>query len=216
MVRIGLVGGMGPESTLDYYRQLTSKYQKRHPQSYPEIVIDSLDVYQISKLEKKGQTETLIQKLLTSIKNLQASGADVAALMANTPHMVFDELQALSPIPLISIVDVTANAIKHNQQSKVGLLGTKMTMKEPFYKNKPAENRIQVVVPSDEQINHIHAIISSELELGVVKQSSKAYLLKTITQLRDYDHIQGVISGCTELPLALSASDVSISLYDTV
>lgn len=132
MVRIGLVGGMGPESTLDYYRQLTIKYQKRHPQSYPEIVIDSLDVYQILKLEEKGQTETLIQKLLTSIKNLQASGADVAALMANTPHMVFDELQALSPIPLISIVDVTANAIKHNQQSKVGLLGTKMTMKDPF------------------------------------------------------------------------------------
>ncbi|MCH4164857.1 MAG: amino acid racemase [Lentilactobacillus diolivorans] len=199
MVRIGLVGGMGPESTLDYYRQLTSKYQKRHPQSYPEIVIDSLDVYQISKLEKKGQTETLIQKLLTSIKNLQASGADVAALTANTPHMVFDQLQTLSPIPLISIVDVTANAIKHNQQSKVGLLGTKMTMKEPFYKNKLAENRIQVVVPSDEQINHIYAIISSELKLGVVKQSVSLENRCATERLRSYSgsyfRMYGITAG---------------------
>lgn len=216
MAKVGLVGGMGPESTLDYYQQLTSKYEKMHPKSYPPIVIDSLDVYHMLDLEEKGQKLLLVNELLTSIKKLQAAGADFAALTANTPHMVFDELQSASPIPLLSIVDSVAEAIRDKKQSVVGLLGTKVTMTNPFYKNKLAKKQIKVIVPNEVQIERIHEIISSELELGIVKQSSRKYLLNVISQLKREAHIQGIILGCTELPLALTASDIDIAVYDTV
>ncbi|KRL36565.1 aspartate racemase [Liquorilactobacillus uvarum DSM 19971] len=216
MAKVGLVGGMGPESTLNYYQQLTSKYEKIHPKSYLPIVIDSLDVYHMLDLEEKGQKILLVHELLTSIQKLQAAGADFAALTANTPHMVFDELQTASPIPLLSIVDSVVEAIRDKKQSVVGLLGTKVTMTNPFYKNKLVKKQIKVIVPNEVQIERIHEIISSELELGIVKQSSRKYLLNVISQLKREAHIQGIILGCTELPLALTASDIDIAVYDTV
>ncbi len=130
--------------------------------------------------------------------------------------MVFDELQSASPIPLLSIVDSVAEAIRDKKQSVVGLLGTKVTMTNPFYKNKLVKKQIKVIVPNEVQIERIHEIISSELELGIVKQSSRKYLLNVISQLKREAHIQGIILGCTELPLALTASDIDIAVYDTV
>lgn len=119
---------MGPVSTVDYYQQLVTKFQQSHPNACPPIVIDSLDVFKLLTLEEMRDRHSLIQILLASLNNLKKAGASFAALTANTPHMVFDELTAVSPLPLISIIDSTLAAIKKNRQRNIGLLGTKMTM----------------------------------------------------------------------------------------
>lgn len=134
MKKIGLVGGMGPVSTVDYYQQLIVGVQKIKPNSCPAIVIDSLDVFELLSLEETRQKEKLLQILLHSITNLKNAGAEFAVLTANTPHMIFDDLKQLSPLPLISIVTATLNAIQKNNHTNIGLLGTKMTMELDFIK----------------------------------------------------------------------------------
>ncbi|KRM85219.1 aspartate/glutamate racemase family protein [Liquorilactobacillus vini] len=118
MKKLGLIGGMGPVSTIDYYQKLVVGFQQDHPQSCPPIVIDSLDVFELLKLEEQNDQAKLFRQLETSIENLTAAGAEYAALTANTPHMIFEELQAASPIPLVSILDPVGEAIKDHQQKK--------------------------------------------------------------------------------------------------
>ena len=215
MKKIGLVGGMGPESTLDYYKQITSKYEQKQPRSFPPLVMDSLDVFEILKDEENGEQDLLVQKLNHSVQNLQAAGADFAVLTANTPHIVFDELQNVSSLPLISILDSTARAIQASKQKRVLLLGTGVTMRKSFFVDKLREYSIEAVVPNAAEIERISSIIADELELGIVNPDSKQYLIAVIENYRS-SGVQGVILGCTELPLAISASDVSVKVYDTV
>ncbi len=215
MKKIGLVGGMGPESTLDYYKQITSKYEQKQPHSFPPLVMDSLDVFEILKDEENGEQDLLVQKLNHSVQNLQAAGADFAVLTANTPHIVFDELQNVSSLPLISILDSTARAIQASKQKRVLLLGTGVTMTKSFFVDKLREYSIEAVVPNAAEIERISSIIADELELGIVNPDSKQYLIAVIENYRS-SGVQGVILGCTELPLAISASDVSVKVYDTV
>ncbi|AQW21299.1 aspartate racemase [Lentilactobacillus curieae] len=215
MKKIGLVGGMGPESTLDYYKQITRKYEQKKPRSFPPLVMDSLDVFEILKDEENGERDLLVQKLNHSVQNLQAAGADFAVLTANTPHIVFDELQNVSSLPLISILDSTARAIQASKQKRVLLLGTGVTMTKSFFVDKLREYSIEVVVPNAAEIERISSIIADELELGIVNPDSKQYLIAVIENYRS-SGVQGVILGCTELPLAISASDVSVKVYDTV
>lgn len=215
MKKIGLVGGMGPESTLDYYKQITSKYEQKKPRSFPPLVMDSLDVFEILKDEENGERDLLVQKLNHSVQNLQAAGADFAVLTANTPHIVFDELQNVSSLPLISILDSTARAIQASKQKRVLLLGTGVTMTKSFFVDKLREYSIEAVVPNAAEIERISSIIADELELGIVNPDSKQYLIAVIENYRS-SGVQGVILGCTELPLAISASDVSVKVYDTV
>ncbi|WP_283679209.1 amino acid racemase [Lentilactobacillus sp. Marseille-Q4993] len=216
MKKLGLVGGMGPESTLDYYSQLTSQFEKKHPHSYPPIIIDSLDVYALLALEGEGKINEMVTMLTTSIESLTKAGAEVAALTANTPHMVFDELQKKSSIPLISILDSTAHSIQVQSLTKVGLLGTGVTMKRSFFKDKLASFGIEAVVPSLETIERVNTIITDELELGIVKPESKQELLTVIAELQSTANIEGIILGCTELPLAISQDDLSLPVFDTV
>ncbi|MDN7145575.1 amino acid racemase [Liquorilactobacillus mali] len=216
MKKIGLIGGMGPVSTIDYYQQLVTKFQQVHPNACPPIVIDSLDVFELLKLEETGDKQALLQELLTSLNNLKNAGASFAALTANTPHMVFTELASASPLPLISIVDSTLTAIKKNKQKNIGLLGTKMTMELGFYQKRLQSAGINPVTPSAEQINTIHQIISKELEVGIVTTQSKQKLLEIIKKMSSKNNLDGVILGCTELPLILSQKDITITVYDTV
>jgi aspartate racemase len=131
--------------------------------------------------------------------------------------MIFEELQAASPIPLISIIDPVCKAISKNQQKKVALFGTKMTMTLSFYYQLLSRKNIEVISPFPEQIEIIHRIISTELEKGIVKRESKEKLLQIISELKKQADIQGVILGCTELPLILRQTDChSVTVYDTV
>ncbi|KRN11241.1 aspartate racemase [Liquorilactobacillus mali KCTC 3596 = DSM 20444] len=216
MKKIGLIGGMGPVSTIDYYQQLVTKFQQVHPNICPPIVIDSLDVFELLTLEETGNKQALLRVLLTSLNNLKNAGASLAALTANTPHMVFDELVSVSPLPLISIVDSTLAAIKKNKQTKIGLLGTKMTMELGFYQKRLQSADINLVTPSAEQIDTIHQIISKELEVGIVTTQSKQKLLEIIKKMSSKNNLDGIILGCTELPLILSQKDIAITVYDTV
>ncbi|MFT8425640.1 MAG: amino acid racemase [Liquorilactobacillus sp.] len=216
MKKIGLIGGMGPVSTVDYYQQLVTKFQQSHPNACPPIVIDSLDVFKLLTLEEMRDRHSLIQILLASLNNLKKAGASFAALTANTPHMVFDELTTVSPLPLISIIDSTLAAIKKNRQRNIGLLGTKMTMELGFYQKKLQSAGINLVTPSAEQIDTIHQIISEELEVGIVTAQSKQKLLEIIKKMSSKSNLEGIILGCTELPLILGQKDISITVYDTV
>lgn len=216
MKKLGLIGGMGPISTIDYYRKLTNGFQKIRPNSCPPIIIDSLDVFQLLKLEEANQSEQLISLLNCSLNNLATAGAEYAALTANTPHMVFKELAALSPIPLISILDPICQAIQLKRQKRVALLGTKMTMELSFYPDKLASCGIEVIVPEPSQIAVIQEIITTELEQGIVKSQSKKKILEIINHLSKHFGIEGVILGCTELPLILQQTDCRLTLYDTV
>ncbi|KRM92597.1 aspartate/glutamate racemase family protein [Liquorilactobacillus cacaonum] len=216
MKKIGLVGGMGPVSTVDYYQQLIVGVQKIKPNSCPAIVIDSLDVFELLSLEETRQKEKLLQILLHSITNLKNAGAEFAVLTANTPHMIFDDLKQLSPLPLISIVTATLNAIQKNNHTNIGLLGTKMTMELDFYQKQAQLFGINVVTPSSQQIDVIHKIISTELELGIVTQKSKQQLLSIIEKMSKKNNLDGVILGCTELPLILNQNDTTLAVYDTV
>ncbi|KRL05728.1 aspartate/glutamate racemase family protein [Liquorilactobacillus oeni] len=216
MYKIGLVGGMGPVSTVDYYERIIRGFQKRYPHACPSIVIDSLDVFSLLSLEEKGNYSTLTRQLATSINNLKNAGADFAVLTANTPHIIFDELQKVASLPLISILDSTKDAIIQNKQHTVGLLGTKITMKADFYARKLAIANIKVVTPSLTQIETIHEIISNELELGIINPVSKKKILIIINDLQKKYKLEGLILGCTELPLILSQKDVLLTVYDTV
>lgn len=216
MKKIGLIGGMGPVSTIDYYQQIVIKFQQKRPHSCPPIVIDSLDVFELLTLEELEDKQQLLQVLLASLKNLKKAGADFAALTANTPHMIFDELAKVSPLPLISIVDSTLIAIKKNRQQRIGLLGTKMTMELGFYQKKMQSAGINLVCPSEKQIAIIHQIISEELEVGIVTTQSKQTLLEIIKEMDTKNNLEGIILGCTELPLILSQKDIDMTVYDTV
>lgn len=216
MKKLGLVGGMGPVSTIDYYQRLVAGFQKKYPAACPPIIIDSLDVFKLLKLEEANQRTQLIKILQASLTNLAAAGAQYAALTANTPHMIFSELAAVSPIPLISILDPVCQAIHQKGQKKVALLGTKMTMELPFYSQKLAAAGIEAVIPQPEQITVIQQIIATELERGIVKPESKQTLLKIIANLTQEYNIEGVILGCTELPLILKQADCQLTIYDTV
>lgn len=217
MKKLGLIGGMGPVSTIDYYQKLVVGFQQDHPQSCPPIVIDSLDVFELLKLEEQNDQAKLFRQLETSIENLTAAGAEYAALTANTPHMIFEELQAASPIPLVSILDPVGEAIKDHQQKRVALLGTKMTMQLPFYFHGLAKQGIEVIAPAPKQIQTIHQIITTELEINIFNPASKQLILQIIAELKAKENIQGIILGCTELPRLLNQTDCQqVTIYDTV
>ncbi|MFT8466697.1 aspartate/glutamate racemase family protein [Liquorilactobacillus satsumensis] len=216
MYKIGLVGGMGPVSTVDYYQKIIAGFQRKMPHACPPIVIDSLDVFSLLNLEENGRKAELTAQLAASITNLKNAGADFAVLTANTPHLVFPELKKCASLPLLSILDPVQRAITSKRQHTVGLLGTKITMETDFYAQKMASADIRVITPNSEQIELIHKIITNELELGVVTPTSKQKVLTIINAMQNKYQLEGLILGCTELPLMLSQKDVSLTLYDTV
>lgn len=171
MKKLGLVGGMGPESTIPYYHDIVYGVQEALGESiFPELSIESVNVFEILRLCREKQYEKLTEYLLGAINNLAKSGADFAALSANTPHIVFDKLKEQSPIPLISIVEATCEEAKLRGLKKIGLLGTIFTMTGEFFKAPFVKNGIQIIVPTESEIELVNDKISTELELGIVKE----------------------------------------------
>lgn len=148
MKKLGLVGGMGPESTIPYYHDIVYGVQEALGQSvFPELSIESVNVFDVLRLCGEQKYDELTEYLMNAINNLVKSGADFAALSANTPHIVFDRLKEKSQIPLISIVEATCEEAKHRELKKIGLLGTIFTMEGEFFKASFLKNGIQVVIP---------------------------------------------------------------------
>ncbi|MCB2195650.1 MAG: amino acid racemase [Bacteroidetes bacterium] len=210
--RIGIVGGVSPQSSALFYKKLVEKhYTKNNDYYYPEIVLFSVDFGKIKDFQQEENTHNYIQEFVNAIENLEKAGADFAVIASNTPHRVFSEIDKQVSIPLISMVDVIAeHSVKHNFK-KVLLLGTKYTMSEDFYKKGLQAHGIEAIVPSyDEQII-VNNIIFDELVLDRIIQSSKQKLIKIIEKYP----ADAVILGCTELPLIIKKEDVHLTIIDT-
>lgn len=217
MKKLGLVGGMGPESTIPYYHDIVYGVQEALGESiFPELSIESVNVFEILRLCREKQYEKLTEYLLGAINNLAKSGADFAALSANTPHIVFDKLKEQSPIPLISIVEATCEEAKLRGLKKIGLLGTIFTMTGEFFKVPFVKNGIQIIVPTESEIELVNDKISTELELGIVKEETLLFFQKVISRMKDEDGIEAIVLGCTELPLLLNDEVSPVPCLDTM
>ncbi len=217
MRKAGLIGGTGPESTLIYYKELNRLVnQKNGGTAFPELAIDSINLYRALEYCKQEKYDELTEYLLNSIRNLAALGADFAALTANTMHIVFNELKERSPLPLVSIVDTVCEEAVNKGYKKIGLLGTIFTMKGEFFKTPFIAHGIEVVIPSDDEMVLVNDRIANELELGIVKEESRCELIDVIEKMKSRGGIEAVILGCTELPLALNSENCPVECLDTM
>lgn len=204
MTTLGMVGGLGPESTIDYYRRVLEAWQRDDPSTAPSIVIDSLDVRQGLHLVEHD-LPGLTEYLLASVRRLAGAGVDFAVMTANTPHIVFDELAARSPVPLVSIVEASAKEGRRRGLRRLALLGTRFTMEAPFYPAVCARYEITVVIPNDADRAWIHERYVGELLKGEFRDDTRQKFMSLVGRLRNEEHIDGVILGGTELPLLLTA-----------
>lgn len=202
MTRLGLVGGLGPESTIDYYRRILDGWKAVDPSSAPLLVIDSLDVHRAIDLvtnDRRGFAEYL----LDSIRRLAAAGSDFVAITANTPHIVFDEIAPRSPVPLVSIVEECAKAAARRGLRRLALLGTRFTMEAPFYPAVCARHGSTVITPHEADRIWVHERYIGELLKGDFREDTRRQFVSLIERLRDEHDVDGVILGGTELPLLL-------------
>ncbi|MDO9515697.1 MAG: amino acid racemase [Syntrophales bacterium] len=216
MKKIGIIGGLGPESTVDYYRGIVETFRKgQGGLAGPEMVIYSADVDELFEMVEAAKWDSLIDWLLERIRALQRAGAQFAAIGANTPHIVFDEVQARSPIPLLSIVEETCRKAENLGIERLGLMGTRATMQADFYQKRFESGGMSLVVPMADEIEHINNRLFSEIELGIIKDSTRKELLSIVKRMLDEDSIQGLILGCTELPRILDKEEYGIPFLNT-
>lgn len=217
MKKLGLVGGMGPESTIPYYHDIVYGVQKKIGKDYfPNLTIESINVFEVLRLCGEEKYDELTDYLMTAIDNLAKSGAEFAALSANTPHIVFDRLQERSSIPLVSIIEATRDEAVRLRMQKIGLLGTIFTMTGDFFKMPFTKSNIEIVVPTADEMDYINKKISSELELGIVKEDTLKCFQQIIERMKKEDGIDAVILGCTELPLLLNDEVCPVPCLDTM
>ena len=215
MATLGIVGGLGPESTIDYYRRILEEWKRDDPSSTPSIIIDSLDVTRGLRLVEHDRPG-LIEYLSASINRLAAGGAGFAAMAANTPHVVFDDLVARSPIALVSIVEACAEEARRRDLRRLGLLGTRFTMEGSFYPEVFRRRGITIVAPSGEERVWIHDRYVGQLLKGEFRDETRDGVKSVIRRLREEENIDGVILGGTELTLLLSDATVEgIPALDT-
>jgi len=212
MKRIGIIGGIGPESTVDYYKLIIGAFHaKQADLGYPEIIIYSANLSSLMKILEAGDWENLTEWLLEKVISLQKAGAEFAVIGSNTPHIVFDKVRSRSPIPMLSIIEETCKNAEKRGLKKLGLLGTRFTMESDFYK-KPFEYK-EMAEKEDQDV--IHYRLFSEIELGIIKDSTREELLSIVKKMIDRHSIDAVILGCTELPLILNKDEFGIPFLNT-
>jgi aspartate racemase len=212
----GIVGGIGPESTIEYYRGIVRLYRERNPDgSYPRIVINSIDAGRMLGLFGGNQIVEATDYLAGEVERVARAGADFGVVAANTPHLVFDALQQRSSIPLLSIVDATCRAAKARGLRRVGLLGTRYTMAAPFYPDGLGRAGIETALPSREDQDYVHEKYMGELVAGVVRPETKEGLLAVVERMSALERTEAVILGGTELSLILHDGDAVVTLLDT-
>lgn len=215
MKRIGLIGGLSPESTVHYYQILCREYnRKAGGLNFPEIVIESLNLQTLVTLFEKNDWEGVAIILLTALNRLKDAGAEFAAILANTPHNTYDRIRDVAPLEILTIMDATAAALKRDQRRTVALLGTKATMEFGFFQKTFAAMGVETCVPETAQRMELDRIIWEELSHGVIRSSSRDALKTMIADMEDQG-IEAVILGCTELSLLIQDSDTHLPLYDT-
>ena len=200
---LGLIGGTGPESTIDYYRLLVAKYREQADGNSPPVIINSVNLKMMIESMTAGEIGRVIDYLAAAFGTLERAGADLAALTANTPHIVFDELQQRTSLPLVSIVEATCDYAQSLGLKTVALFGTRFTMQGTFYPKVFSRSDVKLVVPNSEEQDYIHEIYLGELLKDVFLPETRAKLLAIADAMKPRDGIEAVILGGTELPLLL-------------
>lgn len=215
MKTIGLIGGMSWESTVTYYQILNETVKEKLGGLHSaKILLYSVDFAQIEAFQANGQWEESAEVLAQAAENLEKAGADFLLICTNTMHKVAPQVRSRISIPLLHIAEATADALKAAGITRVGLLGTKYTMTQDFYKDKLIEAGIDVVIPDAAGVELVNRVIYEELCLGLVKDGSRQQFAAIIEDLRARG-AQGVILGCTEIGLLISQKDTSLPVFDT-
>jgi aspartate racemase len=216
MKTIGLVGGMSWESTQEYYRIVNQRVNEKAGGFHSaKIVLYSVDFEEVESRQHQGRWEDLTTLMIDAAQRVERAGAECLLICTNTMHLMADPVQDSIRIPLLHIVDVTADAVKARGFGKVGLLGTRFTMEKDFYKGRlQKKHGLEVLVPEEKDRELVHAILYDELCLGKISDTSKQIFQKIIAKLKD-GGAQGIILGCTEIPLLVKQEDYKIPLFDT-
>lgn len=215
MKTIGLIGGMSWESTQTYYRLINEKVREQLGGLHSaRLVLYSVDFAEIETLQHQGDWDATAEILSAAACSLRSAGADFLVLCTNTMHKVAPRIEQSAGLPLLHIADATANVLARDGVSRVGLLGTKFTMEQAFYRERLEAQGISVLVPDDNQRDVVHRVIYQELCQGEVVPESKQQYLDIVSSLAERG-AQGVILGCTEIGLLIQDADTTVKLYDT-
>jgi aspartate racemase len=214
---LGIIGGLGPESTVEYYQNIIALYRERQRDgSYPEFIINSVDLKKGLDFMAEGNLTGMADYLLEEIGKLARAGANFGLISANTPHIVFDELAPKSPIPLISIVEATCAAAKARGLKKLAVFGTRFTMQGTFYPKVFSHEGIELVMPDTNEQDYLHDKYLNELVPGKFLSETRAGLLAIVDRMKAKSKIDGVILAGTELPLILrESSHKGVPFLDT-
>ena len=217
MKRVGIIGGIGPESTVEYYQYIIAGYRERtNDGSYPSIVINSVDLDRLVKWINADEMEPFTNYLVAEVERLERAKVDFTVLAANTAHIVFDQIKARTSLPLVSIVEATREKVQTLGLKRPGLFGTGFTMRAQFYPDTFAKAGLPIITPNEEEKAFIHEKYFGELLKSVFLPETRTRLLEIVDHMRERDNIDGLILAGTELPLILRASDhKGIPLLDT-
>ena len=217
MKKIGLVGGTGPESTLMYYKILNSEIDRiTGGRAMPDIAIESVNFTRAWNYVTEGRYDLLTDYLEEKLAALEKGGSEVISLTAVTMHVVYDDLAARFSKPIVSIPKTVADEIVSKGIKRIGLLGTIFTMEKDYMKKDLLDAGVDVFVPNEEDRKLVAQRILEELEKGIVKESTLKELTGIISRMKEEDGIEGVILGCTELPLILNSGNCPVACFDAV
>ncbi|HEX8319669.1 aspartate/glutamate racemase family protein [Longimicrobium sp.] len=212
---IGLLGGMSWESTAEYYRIINQEVRRRiGGQHSARIVMYSVDFDDVAQLQHAGDWDGCTDLLADGARRLKAGGADFALLCTNTMHKVLPQAESDVDLPFVHIADATADAIRAAGQTRVALLGTRFTMEHDFYHARLADSGIETLIPGDADRETVHRVIYDELVRGVISGESRQEYVRIIRALTDRG-AEGVVLGCTEIPLLVGPADCPVPLFDT-
>lgn len=216
MKKLGLIGGTSWHSTVEYYRNINQSVNDHfRDNTNPPLLVYTLNQSAIHKYQIEGKWDEVARLITDAALSLQRAGAEAVMFCANTPHKVFGEVKKKIAIPIIHIADATAKAIQNKGIEKVCFLGTKFTMEEDFIKSRISERKIEVLTPTDKNvIEELHRIIQKELTYGIIKKTSKQFVLNILQSMIAHG-AKGVVLGCTEFPLMISQKDLSVPVFNT-
>ena len=215
MRTLGLIGGTSWVSTVEYYRIINQQVnEKLGGLNSAKLFMYSLNLEEFKPSADSGRLKEMTTTLITIADKLQQAGAECIIICANTPHIMADQVQSNINIPLIHIAEVTAKEIKNRALNKVGLLGTKVTMEQNFFRDKLLDQEIETIIPGEEDREFIHASIINELGKGIFLEETKLKYLEIIQRLIEHG-AQGIILGCTEIPMLIKQEDCAVPVFDT-
>lgn len=215
MKTIGLIGGMSWESTVTYYQIINEQIKEQLGGLHSaQILLYSVDFAEIEACQSQGNWDKSAMILGTAAQNLEKAGADFIVICTNTMHKVVPQMQKMLTIPILHIADATAEELRCHHIATVGLLGTKYTMTQAFYKDRLTEKGIEVIIPDAEDIETVNRVIYDELCLGKISNASRAEYQKIIEKMKDKG-AEGVILGCTEIGLLIKQQDSALPVFDT-